>query len=256
MAASTPPRRRLLLGTSLKMYFDLPKTQSYITSLSGLTSLATTNNVDLFVIPDFVSLAPSAALLSRSPISLGAQDCHSQISGAHTGSISPLNLRQAGVKIVEIGHAERRRDYGETDADVAAKAAAVVSQGMTPLVCVGETQTGNIASAAVGAAVEEIRPQIAAVLKAIPQEAEVVFAYEPVWAIGKSEPAGKDHVVAVARELRRMTEGRSGQVRILYGGSAGPGTWQGIKEGVDGMFLGRFAHDVKNVEKVIQEMAQ
>lgn len=255
MASSTPPRRRLV-GTSLKMYFDLPKTQSYITAVSALGALAEKNNIDLFVIPDFISLLPAHETLQSTPVLLGAQDTFSSDSGAFTGEISPLNLAQAGVKIVEIGHAERRRMFGETDGDVASKCAAVVRHGMVPLVCVGEKTHGAIASAAVGMAVEECRVQVNAVLKSVPDEAEVVLAYEPVWAIGAAQPADADHVVAVAKELRRMVSGRKGLTRILYGGSAGPGTFERLKEGVDGLFLGRFAHDVGNLEKVIMEMSK
>jgi len=237
------------------MYFDLAQTQSYITAVSKLGALAQEHNIDLFVVPDFISLLPAHEILKSTPVLLGAQDTYTQPRGAFTGEVSPLNLSQAGVKIVEIGHAERRRLFGETDKDVAEKCAAVVAHGMVPLVCIGEKTHGSIASAAVGTAVEECRGQVRAVLDAVPDAAEVVLAYEPVWAIGAKEPAPADHVVNVARELRRMVEGRTGLTRILYGGSAGPGTFEMLKEGVDGLFLGRFAHDVRNLEKVIMEMS-
>ena len=77
-----------------------------------------------------------------------------------------------------------------------------------------------------------------------------------MWAIGAAEPADADHVVGVTRALRHMLAGRKGRTRILYGGSAGPGTFAKLKDGVDGLFLGRFAHDVKNLEKVIMEMSE
>jgi triosephosphate isomerase len=92
------------------------------------------------------------------------------------------------------------------------------------------------------------------VLAAVPDEQEVILAYEPVWAIGAAQPADPDHVVNVTNELRRMAAGRKGVTRIVYGGSAGPGTFAKIAEGVDGLFLGRFAHDINNLQKVIQEV--
>ncbi|PSK34068.1 triose-phosphate isomerase [Elsinoe australis] len=254
MPASAPGRRRIV-GTSLKMYLDLPGTLEYVKSVAELSSLASQLNVDLFVIPDFVSLLPSQDLLKKSDVKLGAQDAFWESKGAYTGEVSPLNLSQAGVKIVEIGHAERRRLFNETDMDVGKKAAAIVANGMTPLVCIGEKTHGQVASQAVGTAINECTPQIQSVLQAIPDEAEVIFAYEPVWAIGASEPAPGDHVVAVTQQLRKLTEGRKGLTRILYGGSAGPGTFLNLKDGVDGLFLGRFAHDVKNLGQVIREMA-
>lgn len=249
-------REKRLVGTSLKMYFDLQSTSQYIDSISALSKLAETSNVDLFVIPEFISLLPSAQKLASTSIQLGAQDCYSEDKGAYTGEISPLNLAQAGVKIVEIGHAERRRLFGETDADVAKKAAAIVRNGMIPLICIGEKTQSSIASQAVGLALRECTPQVQAALSAISDDAEVILAYEPVWAIGAAQPAGADHVVAVTQNLKSLVQGRKGRTRILYGGSAGPGTFEKLKDGVDGLFLGRFAHDIQNLEKVIQEMSE
>ncbi|KAK1816923.1 hypothetical protein LTR12_008645 [Friedmanniomyces endolithicus] len=251
-------RERRIVGTSLKMYFDLPSTLRYIGAVAQLSSAAKQANVDLFVIPDFVALLPSAEKLKDTGIQLGAQDSYSDDKGAFTGEVSPVTLKQAGASIVEIGHAERRRLFGETDADVAKKAAAVARNGMTPLVCIGEKSKSSIASQAVGIAVSECRPQITAALSQLPDETDVILAYEPVWAIGASEPAGADHVVAVTQNLRALVAetGRKGRTRILYGGSAGPGTFQKLKDGVDGLFLGRFAHDVGNLEKVIEEMKE
>lgn len=251
-----PKREKRIVGTSLKMYFDLPSTLRYIESVAALSSTAESANVGLFVIPDFVSLVPAKDRLANTNVILGAQDTYSEDKGAFTGEVSPLTLSQAGVKIVEIGHAERRRLFGEMDEDVAKKAAAIVRNGMVPLVCIGEKSRSPIASQSVGMAVSECKPQIEAALSQIPDEAEVILAYEPVWAIGASEPAGADHVVAVTQNLRALVAGRKGRTRILYGGSAGPGTFGKLKEGVDGCFLGRFAHDVKNLEKVIQEMGE
>ncbi|EME44006.1 hypothetical protein DOTSEDRAFT_71722 [Dothistroma septosporum NZE10] len=238
------------------MYFDLPSTLRYIESVAALSSAADAANVDFFVTPDFVSLLSAKERLAGTNVILGAQDSWHEDKGAFTGEVSPLVLSQAGVKIVEIGHAERRRLFGETDEDVAKKAAAIIRNGMIPLVCIGEKKKGEIASQAVGIAVSECKPQIEAALSQIPDDAEVILAYEPVWAIGAAEPAGADHVVAVTQNLRALCAGRKGRTRLLYGGSAGPGTFGKLKDGVDGCFLGRFAHDVKNLEKVIQEMAQ
>lgn len=256
MAPIPDRREKRLVGTSLKMYFDLPSTLRYVESAAALSSIAERADVDLFIIPDFVSLLASKEILSGTSILLGAQDTCSEDKGAFTGEVSPLTLSQAGVRIVEIGHAERRRLFGETDADVAKKAAAIVRNGMVPLVCIGEKSKSEIASQAVGIAVSECKPQIEAALSQIPDDAEVILAYEPVWAIGAAEPAGADHVVAVTQNLRALCKNRTGRTRILYGGSAGPGTFQKLKDGVDGCFLGRFAHDVKNLEKVVQEMSE
>ncbi|WPG99882.1 Triosephosphate isomerase [Acrodontium crateriforme] len=256
MAPIPTPREKRLVGTSLKMYFDLHQTQTYLDAITTLSPQAQKANIDLFIIPDFLSLVPAKAKLSSTTILLGAQNCHSADSGAYTGEISAVTLRQAGVQIVELGHAERKRDFAETDEAVGAKAAAVVRNGMVPLICIGETKCSVIASQAVGFAVEECKGQVTAALALVPSDADVILAYEPVWAIGASEPADAGHVLAVTQNIRAMVAGRSGRTRILYGGSAGPGTFQKLKDGVDGLFLGRFAHDINNLEKVLQEMAQ
>ena len=168
-------------------------------------------------------------------------------------------LKQAGCSIVELGHAERRRaPLSETDEMVARKAQAVVRNHMVPLVCIGESgrSKSGIMSEGVGIAVREVVPQVEAVLSAIPEDAPVIFAYEPVWAIGAQEPASSDHVLAVVGELQRVMKaaGRIEGVRILYGGSAGPGTWGGLKTALDGLFLGRFGHDLDNVKRVVAEV--
>ncbi|KKY16144.1 putative triosephosphate isomerase [Diplodia seriata] len=250
------PRPRRIVGTSLKMYFDLDRTLSYLKGVAELSSHAEANNVDLFVIPDFVTILEARRILQDTSVVLGAQDAFWEPSGAYTGEVSPLTLQQAGVKLIEMGHAERRRIFRENDEQVAKKAAAAVKHGHIPLVCVGEKTHGSVASQAVGLAIEECRPQVTSVLAAVPDDAEVILAYEPVWAIGAKEPADADHVVNVTKELRRMASGRKGPTRILYGGSAGPGTFAKLVDGVDGLFLGRFAHDLANLKQVLVEVGQ
>lgn len=168
-------------------------------------------------------------------------------------------LRQIGCDIVELGHAERRAaPIHETDEIVAKKAQAAVRNQLIPLVCIGERDRSGSIWVGVSLAVSECSVQVNAILDAVPEERDVIFAYEPVWAIGAKEPAGKDHVVAVVGQLRRMVEGRkrTGEVRWLYGGSAGPGLWKDLKDGVDGLFLGRFAHNVENVERILKEVEE
>jgi len=252
MATSTRARR--IVGTSLKMYFDLRETSEYIQGVAELDPQTKEQGIDLFVIPDFISILEAKRLLTGTNVLLGAQDTFWEDSGAFTGEVSPLVLKQASVTIVEIGHAERRRIFGESDEQVAKKATAAIRHGLIPLICIGEKTHSSIASAAVGIAVEECRVQVKKVLSAIPDDAEIILAYEPVWAIGASEPADPAHVVNVAKEIRRMANSRKGVTRILYGGSAGPGTFAKIADGVDGLFLGRFAHDLENLRQVIKEV--
>ena len=116
-------------------------------------------------------------------------------------------------------------------------------------------------SMAVGNALREIRPQVTSVLEAVPGDAPVIVAYEPVWAVGAERPAAVEYVGPVVQGIRdvvRNVAGRTGETRVVYGGSAGPGLWKegGLGEWVDGMFLGRFAHEIKGVKAVVDEVVE
>ncbi len=255
--SSLPPR---LVGVNTKMYFDLPSTTTYISAIAKIAP-SSNSSCGIFVIPSYPCLGAAHKLLEATPqVLLGAQNCHAEDSGAYTGEVSPLMLKQAGCSMVCLGHAERRRPpINETDEDIAQKALAVIRNGMIPLVCIGEKTKSNIMSEGVGLAIKECTPQVMEVMKVLPGNVPIIFAYEPVWAIGAQEPASADHVLSVVQSLKDRIRGvlgehQAGKIRVLYGGSAKPGTWQTLKDGVDGLFLGRFAHNVDNFKKVIEEV--
>lgn len=273
-----PVLPKTLLIISLKMYFTPTRTLDYLHGLldpaNDIVRPSNRSKLLLALIPDFLTIYPCSEIIKAyesqlpqssadtpqqpPPFLLGAQDCFWEPLGAYTGEISPLSLRSLGTSIIELGHAERRAIFNETNDQVALKASATCSQGMIPLVCIGEiTPPGAIASESVGMAVRECADQIRPVLSAIPATAPVIFAYEPVWAIGKPAPASVEHVSAVVEGIRAVIgRSREGEVRVLYGGSAGPGLWGdgGLGKAVDGMFLGRFAHEVDGVRKVVREV--
>ncbi|CAO1638498.1 unnamed protein product [Sympodiomycopsis kandeliae] len=248
-----------LVGVSTKMYFDIPKTTSYLaTTLSllpeALKDLAHPTKV--FFLPDFVTLQSSVSTAKGSSLIVGAQHTHHADTGAFTGEVSPKVLAQAGAQILEIGHAERRKLFGETDAGVVEKSVAAARNGLTPLICVGEvSKEGGVEKA-----VQECWQQVSNVFAQVPKGSPIILAYEPVWAIGASQPATPSHVVAVTQELRRKCAQDVGwtgdDLIILYGGSAGPGTFGKIQDGVDGLFLGRFAHDPEAFVRTIQEVGE
>ncbi|KAJ6122931.1 triosephosphate isomerase [Penicillium capsulatum] len=260
MASDYPVLPEKLLLISLKMYFTPERTLSYLRGLldpaNEIVHPENRQKLLLALIPDFLTIWPCADILreyetklagsgprlSPPPFFLGAQDCMWEEYGAFTGEVSPAAIKSLGCSIVELGHAERRAIFGETDEQTARKAAATCAQKMVPLVC----------------AVTECSVLIKAVLTAIPDDAPVIFAYEPVWAIGKPKPAGVDHVAAVVQGIRTVIGPRAGVARVLYGGSAGPGLWGagGLGQAVDGMFLGRFAHEVEGVRKVVREVEE
>lgn len=240
------------------MYFSLDKTQSYtkdvLTRLAGLPE-ELLSQIDIFILPDFLTIPATVAQVKASglPIWTGAQDCHWEDHGSFTGEVSPAVLQSVGAHIVAVGHAERRRLFAEDDAITAKKAAAVSRNGMVPLVCIGEKTEGDFQIA-----VDECRLQVETVVRSLADDAEVVLAYEPVWAIGAAQPAGVAHVLAVVAGLRELgcVKGRKGDTRIVYGGSAGPGLYERLKTGLDGLFLGRFGHDPERFVQTVKEVAE
>jgi triosephosphate isomerase len=175
----------------------------------------------LLVCPPFPLLAPVGEVLAGSGVLLGAQDCHSAQSGAHTGDVSAWLLRDLGCSHVILGHSERRTDHAETDAQVAAKAAAAHAAGLTAIICVGETEAERDA----GRTEAVIAAQLAASLPVSATAENTVIAYEPVWAIGTGRTPSPEEADAVHAAIRgdlgaRMDAKAAG---ILYGGSMKPG---------------------------------
>lgn len=240
-------RRRRIIGVSLKMYLGLAQTRGWMERLAMMAATGLPDGVDLFVIPDFVSLRDARDALAGTTIMLGAQDVFWEDNGAFTGEISAPVLAEAGCRFVEIGHAERRRLFGETDAIVAAKTAAAVRAGLVPVLCIGEAEpmTPDLA-------VAECMRQFDAATAGIDPARDLVVAWEPVWAIGAAKPATPDFIRAVGSRLRTALAGRSA-TRLIYGGSAGPGLLARLGDTVDGLFLGRFAHDIEALRQVLAE---
>jgi triosephosphate isomerase (TIM) len=175
---------------------------------------------DLLVCPPATLVSTVAHMLAGSSVAVGGQDCHQKPSGAHTGDISAAMLRDAGASWVVVGHSERRADHGETDALVQAKTKAAVAAGLTPIVCVGETEADRLA----GRQQAVVGGQLAG---SLPPDFAGAVAYEPVWAIGTGRTATEADVAAmhgfIRAELLRMLGAAGAGVRILYGGSVKPG---------------------------------
>ncbi|WP_177142782.1 triose-phosphate isomerase [Variovorax sp. YR216] len=165
-------------------------------------------------------LAQVQSLIGGSSIAVGAQDVSAQPQGAFTGEQSAAMLKDFGVRYVIVGHSERRQYHGETDELVAAKAAAALANGLTPIVCVGET----LAQREAGQTEEVVKRQLAAVIHVNGHcISEIVVAYEPVWAIGTGKTATPDQAQAVhallRAQLHHAANEHAGGIRILYGGS-------------------------------------
>lgn len=226
-------RRKLVVG-NWKMNGDL----AALAELDGIAQAAAAHPaVEVAACPPFTLIAPAAA---RGAVTIGAQDCHAAEKGAHTGCVSVAMLREAGAKLVIVGHSERRADNHETDAEVQAKAAAAMAGGLTAIVCVGETEAERDA----GRAVAVVEGQLDGSVPTEGTGERLVVAYEPVWAIGTGRVPSIADVAqmhaAIRARLRKLL-GEAGEgVRILYGGSVKPDNAAGLLAvaDVDGALVG------------------
>jgi triosephosphate isomerase len=177
---------------------------------------------DAMLCPPATLIALLAREAAGSRLQVGAQDCHTAASGAHTGDLSAEMLKDAGAQAVIVGHSERRADHGERDRDVRQKALAAHRAGLAAIVCIGETAGERRA----GLTLEVVGRQLAGSLPDNATARDTVIAYEPVWAIGTGLTAKPADVAAVHGFLRRALAERLGPegaaVRILYGGSVKP----------------------------------
>lgn len=204
--------RRMLIAGNWKMN-GLADSLAFF---ERLTAQISGTETDLLICPPATLVAAAARTAQGSGIAIGGQDCHPAESGAHTGDISAVMLRDAGASHVIVGHSERRSDHAESDAVVKAKAEAVLSAGLIPILCVGETQAERES----GRAVEIVTGQVRA---SMPDTGEdrVVIAYEPVWAIGTGLTASTADIAEMHAAIRSVLPHPEAG-RILYGGSVKP----------------------------------
>jgi triosephosphate isomerase len=208
-------RARLVAG-NWKMHGSRRANRALLEGL--IAALPQVEGVGCAVCVPFPYLGEVAGQLKGTSIAWGAQNISEHAQGAYTGEVSAAMLAEFGCRYVIVGHSERRQLYGETDAQAAAKFAAVKAAGMTPILCVGETLQERDA----GKTEEVVGRQLSKVLEKNSFE-EAVLAYEPVWAIGTGRNATPDQAQAVHAFLRkRLVEKRQAKTTILYGGSVKP----------------------------------
>ncbi len=208
--------------------------------------------VEKIVCPPFVALAGISELLGGSSVHVGAQNVSANENGAYTGEIS-TSMLEGLVSHVIVGHSERRALYDEISADVAAKAAAVVSAGLIPILCVGEAleirQAGN--------AILFVADQLESSLAGYTAWESLIVAYEPVWAIGTGEAATSEQaqeMTAVCREvIRKLAPNAADSVRVLYGGSVNSGNIDELLEqpDIDGALVGGASLKADEFSKLI-----
>ena len=248
------PRR--ILGVSLKMYFDHKRMVEWARQVAEIARRddgIRSGEVELFILPSFPSLPAVLDAVAGTPIAVGGQDLFWKDRGAFTGEVSGQDLAELGCRYVEVGHAERRKLFAESDEIVANKVAAAVRNWLVPIVCIGESErVPSVEAAAV--CIAQLDSALS-FLETAPRSAGIVVAYEPEWAIGADAAATPDHIGEVCSRVREwiadhpFVESRG----VIYGGSAGPGLLTSLGDSVDGLFLGRFAHDPAALEQILAE---
>lgn len=204
--------------------------------IAALRSMGPLDKTDVVVCPPFTLLHGFSELLGMGHVHLGAQDCGPENAAARTGEISPAMLIEQNCRFVIIGHSERRRYQNETNEIVAAKAAAAQAAGLMPVICVGE----NLQEREEEQAEIIVEAQVSAALKHL-KNSHVIFAYEPVWAIGTGQTASHSDIAGMHDVIReRAAKHDFKSVSVLYGGSVKPENAKGIlgAGGVDGVLLG------------------
>ena len=209
-------------------------------------------------------ICPPATLIHRvhdraigTGLLVGAQDCHPEDQGAHTGDLSAAMLADAGASHVILGHSERRTDHGETDALVRAKAEATLERGLIAIVCVGETDAERDAEKTL----DVIRDQLQGSLPESSIAAHVVVAYEPVWAIGTGRTPTLQQIAEVHASLRHQLSERFGAegeaMRLLYGGSVKPDNAAAIfaLPNVDGALVGGASMKAADFSRIVAALS-
>ncbi|MFM8381881.1 MAG: triose-phosphate isomerase, partial [Actinomycetota bacterium] len=185
---------------------------------------------------------------------------HHEDKGAFTGEVSPAFLSKLGVRLVICGHSERRQSFGESDADVAAKAAAVIKNGMTPIVCVGETREERDAGGTIERVTSQIRGSLAG--RNASEVSALVVAYEPIWAIGTGLTATAEDAQEVCAAIRQVVRADWGTaaaeaLRIQYGGSVKAGNVAELmaRPDIDGALVGGASIDPDEFARIVQFQA-
>ena len=252
-------KRKLIVG-NWKMNGTLAANEALlgavVSGLAGSGALQS-NAVRVAVCPPFVYLSQVQAALAATTIALGAQDVSSQESGAFTGDVSAAMLKQFGVHYALVGHSERRQYHGETDVAVAAKAQRALANGITPIVCVGET----LAEREMGKTEDVVKRQLAAVIHVNGHcISEIVVAYEPVWAIGTGKTATAEEaqqVHAILRAQLKAATSHVARISILYGGSMNAANAASLlaQPDIDGGLIGGASLKAPDFLKIIEAAA-
>ena len=249
--------RRFWVGTSWKMNKTLAEAKAFAEELKAADGERDAR-IQRFVIPPFTAVREVKAMLCDSSVKVGAQNMHWADEGAWTGEVSPVMLRDCNLDLVELGHSERREHFGETDETVGLKTEAAVRHGLVPLICIGETLDDRESGRAAEVLAAQVRGALSR-LKGDQKHAEILLAYEPVWAIGeKGIPATADYADARHAEIAQVAVEILGRrIPCLYGGSVNPQNCEELIAcpHIDGLFIGRSAWKVEGYLDILARCA-
>ncbi|MDF2874126.1 MAG: tpiA [Sporomusa sp.] len=247
--------RKPIIAGNWKMHKTAGEGVTLVEQLKNLTNTVT--GVEIVICPPFTALAAIAGAVAGTNIGLGAQNMHWEDKGAFTGEVSPGMVKDIGCTHVIIGHSERRQYFAETDQTVNNKVKAAFKTGLTPILCVGET----LAEREAGTTEQVVGTQTRGGLAGLTAEqvANLVLAYEPVWAIGTGRTASADDANAVCAFIRRTVATLFGQaaaekVRIQYGGSVKPDNVAELmaKPDIDGALVGGASLEADSFSKLVR----
>jgi len=237
-----------------KMYKTVQEAVVFVKELRRLVKDVT--DVEIVVAPAFTAVHAAAEAARNTNIGIAAQDVYWEREGAFTGEVSPGMIKEAGAQYVIVGHSERRRLFGETDQIVNRKAMAGMASGLTPIVCIGETLEERERAETLGVLDRQIKEGLRAFTAA--QVADLILAYEPVWAIG----TGRNATAAQAEEAHAHIRGRlqewfgaeaADRCHVLYGGSVKPDNIRELiaQADVDGALVGGASLDVESFAGIV-----
>ena len=242
------------IGTSFKMNKTLAEAQAFARGLTRVVHPA----IQCFVIPPFTAVREVKAMLADTGVKVGAQNMHWVDHGAWTGEISAPMLRDCNLDMVELGHSERRAFFGETDETVGLKVESAVRHGLIPLICIGETLAQRESGQAAAVLETQVRGALAQLSEA-QKSAQILLAYEPVWAIGANGiPASSVYADARQAEIIAVAQAVLGRrIPCLYGGSVNPDNCAELIScpHIDGLFIGRSAWNITGYLDILARVA-
>jgi triosephosphate isomerase len=233
--------RRALIAGNWKLHKNLAESRDLAAALAA--ELAGVTDIDIVIAPVYTAIATVANAVSGSPVSVASQNCYPEETGAFTGEVSPLLLKDAGCEYVIVGHSERRLLLKETDQLINQKTKKVLDSDLTPILCIGETLEQRENEETLDILAGQLREGLAGLTE--DQMSKVVIAYEPVWAIGTGKTASNDQAQDAHSFIRGVIQGLSTpdiamSCRILYGGSVKPDNVDGLmsQDDIDGALVG------------------